>query len=251
MIQINKIEKAYSNKKVLNEVSFNLPKQKIVAIVGSNGAGKSTLINIIARTIAMDQGQVVVNGQDIKDVKSNDLARQLSILNQSNHLNLRLTVQELVEFGRFPYSKNRLKQDDKKQVNLALEITSMTELQHRYLDELSGGQRQMAYIAMVIAQDTPYIFLDEPLNNLDMKKAVQIMKLLETLRDDYGKTILLVIHDINFVSCYADYIFALRDGELIAEGNTSEVINSPILKEIYGMDINIHEINQQRICVYY
>ncbi len=251
MIQINKIEKAYSNKKVLNEVSFNLPKQKIVAIVGSNGAGKSTLINIIARTIAMDQGQVVVNGQDIKDVKSNDLARQLSILNQSNHLNLRLTVRELVEFGRFPYSKNRLKQDDKKQVNLALEITSMTELQHRYLDELSGGQRQMAYIAMVIAQDTPYIFLDEPLNNLDMKKAVQIMKLLETLRDDYGKTILLVIHDINFVSCYADYIFALRDGELIAEGNTSEVINSPILKEIYGMDINIHEINQQRICVYY
>ena len=128
MIQINKIEKAYSNKKVLNEVSFNLPKQKIVAIVGSNGAGKSTLINIIARTIAMDQGQVVVNGQDIKDVKSNDLARQLSILNQSNHLNLRLTVRELVEFGRFPYSKNRLKQDDKKQVNLALEITSMTEL---------------------------------------------------------------------------------------------------------------------------
>ena len=251
MIQINKIEKAYSNKKVLNEVSFNLPKQKIVAIVGSNGAGKSTLINIIARTIAMDQGQVVVNGQDIKDVKSNDLARQLSILNQSNHLNLRLTVRELVEFGRFPYSKNRLKQDDKKQVNLALEITSMTELQHRYLDELSGGQRQMAYIAMVIAQDTPYIFLDEPLNNLDMKKAVQIMKLLETLRDNYGKTILLVIHDINFVSCYADYIFALRDGELIAEGNTSEVINSPILKEIYGMDINIHEINQQRICVYY
>lgn len=251
MIQINKIEKAYSNKKVLNEVSFNLPKQKIVAIVGSNGAGKSTLINIIARTIAMDQGQVVVNGQDIKNVKSNDLARQLSILNQSNHLNLRLTVRELVEFGRFPYSKNRLKQDDKKQVNLALEITSMTELQHRYLDELSGGQRQMAYIAMVIAQDTPYIFLDEPLNNLDMKKAVQIMKLLETLRDDYGKTILLVIHDINFVSCYADYIFALRDGELIAEGNTSEVINSPILKEIYGMDINIHEINQQRICVYY
>ncbi len=251
MIQINKIEKAYSNKKVLNEVSFNLPKQKIVAIVGSNGAGKSTLINIIARTIAMDQGQVVVNGQDIKNVKSNDLARQLSILNQSNHLNLRLTVRELVEFGRFPYSKNRLKQDDKKQVNLALEITSMTELQHRYLDELSGGQRQMAYIAMVIAQDTPYIFLDEPLNNLDMKKAVQIMKLLETLRDDYGKTILLVIHDINFVSCYADYIFALRDGELIAEGNTSEVINSPILKEIYGMDINIHEINKQRICVYY
>ncbi len=251
MIQIRNIQKKYSEKKVLNDVTFDLPKQKIIAIVGSNGAGKSTLINIIARTIAMDQGEVVVNGQTIQSVKSNDLARQLSILNQSNHLNLRLSVRELVEFGRFPYSKNRLNAEDKRHVNLALEITSMSDLQHRYLDELSGGQRQMAYIAMVIAQDTPYIFLDEPLNNLDMKKAVQIMKLLETLRDDYGKTIILVIHDINFVSCYADYIFALRNGELIAEGNTSDIINSPLLKEIYGLDINIHEINQQRICVYY
>lgn len=251
MIQIRNIQKKYSEKKVLNDVTFDLPKQKIIAIVGSNGAGKSTLINIIARTIAMDQGEVVVNGQTIQSVKSNDLARQLSILNQSNHLNLRLSVRELVEFGRFPYSKNRLNAEDKRHVNLALEITSMSDLQHRYLDELSGGQRQMAYIAMVIAQDTPYIFLDEPLNNLDMKKAVQIMKLLETLRDEYGKTIILVIHDINFVSCYADYIFALRNGELIAEGNTSDIINSLLLKEIYGLDINIHEINQQRICVYY
>ncbi|NLW28585.1 MAG: ATP-binding cassette domain-containing protein [Erysipelothrix sp.] len=251
MIQIQNIDKSYQDKKVLSEVSFNLPKQKIIAIVGSNGAGKSTLINIIARTLAMDHGDVLLNGQPIKDIKNNQLSRQLSILNQSNHLNLRLTVRELVEFGRFPYSKNRLNKEDLKQVKLALEITSMTELQDRYLDQLSGGQRQMAYIAMVIAQDTPYLFLDEPLNNLDMKKAVQIMKLLETLRDDYGKTILLVIHDINFVSCYADYIFALKDGQLIAEGNTVEVINSPILKEIYGMDINIHEINQQRICVYY
>ncbi len=199
MIQIRNIQKKYSEKKVLNDVTFDLPKQKMIAMVGSSGAGKSTLINIIARTIAMDQGEVVVNGQTIQSVKSNDLARQLSILNQSNHLNLRLSVRELVEFGRFPYSKNRLNAEDKRHVNLALEITSMSDLQHRYLDELSGGQRQMAYIAMVIAQDTPYIFLDEPLNNLDMKKAVQIMKLLETLRDDYGKTIILVIHDINFV----------------------------------------------------
>ena len=124
-------------------------------------------------------------------------------------------------------------------------------LENRYLDELSGGQRQMAFIAMVIAQDTEYIFLDEPLNNLDMHHSVQIMKVLRRLVDELGKSVMVVIHDINFVSCYADYIIAMKDGKLICQGDTDEIIEPSILKEIYGIDIQVETINGKRICLYY
>ena len=124
-------------------------------------------------------------------------------------------------------------------------------MQHKYLDQLSGGQQQRAYIAMVIAQDTEYILLDEPLNNLDMKHSVQIMKVLRRLTEELGKTVVIVIHDINFASCYSDYIVALKDGRVIHDGSTDEVINSAKLKEIYDMDIDIQNINDNRICVYF
>ena len=124
-------------------------------------------------------------------------------------------------------------------------------MQHDYLDELSGGQRQRAFIAMVIAQDTDYILLDEPLNNLDMKHSVQIMKILRRLVDDLGKTIVIVLHDINFASVYSDRIIALKDGKVVKDGPTAEIIQSDSLKEIYGMDIPIKNINNCRICVYF
>src|SRR5690606_2693720 len=137
-------------------------------------------------------------------------AKKVSILKQSNQINLRLTVRELVSFGRFPYSQGRLTEEDWVCVDEAIRYMELEELQHEYLDELSGGQRQRAFIAMVIAQDTDYILLDEPLNNLDMKHAVQIMKTLRKLVDERGKTVVLVIHDINFASVYSDYIVALK-----------------------------------------
>ena len=133
----------------------------------------------------------------------------------------------------------------------AIEYMELTEMQHKYLDQLSGGQQQRAYIAMVIAQDTEYILLDEPLNNLDMKHSVQIMKVLRRLTDELGKTVVIVIHDINFASCYSDYIVALKDGKVVHDGQTDEVIDSVRLKEIYDMDIEIQHINNKKICVYF
>lgn len=127
----------------------------------------------------------------------------------------------------------------------------LVDLQAKYLDELSGGQNQRAFIAMVIAQNTEYILLDEPLNNLDMKHSVQIMKVLRRLVEELGKTVVLVIHDINFASCYSDYIVALKDGKVVKEGSTETIIDNAVLHDIYDMDIPIELINGNRIGVYF
>ena len=164
-------------------------KKKIISFIGSNGAGKSTLLSIITRTLSRDSGDVVIENKNLEEWKTEELAKVLSILKQSNHLNIRLTVKELVSFGRYPYSKGKLTLEDEEKVEQAIEYMGLKNLENRFIDELSGGQRQMAYIAMVIAQDTEYIFLDEPLNNLDMKHSVQIMKILRNLVDEKGKTI--------------------------------------------------------------
>ena len=141
--------------------------------------------------------------------------------------------------------------EDEKQIDRALDYLGLKPLEHRYLDELSGGQRQMAFIAMIIAQDTEYIFLDEPLNNLDMRHSVQIMKVLRRLVTEAGKTVMVVIHDINFVVSHADYVIALKEGKVIAQGDTGTIIRPDVLKNIYDMDIKVAEIDGCPICLYY
>ena len=127
----------------------------------------------------------------------------------------------------------------------------LEDIQHKFLDELSGGQRQRAFIGMVLAQDTDYIFLDEPLNNLDMKHSVQIMKMLRRITDELGKTVVIVIHDINFASCYSDEIIALQDGEIAVTGTVDEIMQASTLSKLYDMEFNVQEINDKKICVYY
>ena len=166
-------------------------------------------------------------------------------------MNVRLTIRELVSFGRFPYSKGNLKSEDELKIDEAITYMNLDDIQHNYLDELSGGQRQRAFIAMVIAQDTDYILLDEPLNNLDMKHSVQIMKILRKLVDELGKTVVIVLHDINFASVYSDHIVALKNGRVVKDGPTNDIINSDALKEIHDMDIPVQEQNGCRICVYF
>ena len=251
MIKVKNILKKYSNKVILDDISLELPKNKIIAFIGSNGAGKSTLISIISRTLTKNSGEVYIDEKELKDWDTTELSKRLSILKQSNHLNVRLTVRELISFGRYPHSKGKLTGEDEKKIDEAIRYMELEELQDRFIDELSGGQRQMAYIAMVIAQDTEYIFLDEPLNNLDMKHSVQIMKILKNLVEEHGKTIMVVIHEINFVSHYADYIVALKNGKVQKHGTTDEIINNEVLSRIYGMDMPICEIDSKRVCLYY
>ena len=164
---------------------------------------------------------------------------------------MRLTVKELVSFGRFPYSKGRLTKEDDHHIEKALEYLQLKPMENKYINELSGGQKQRAYIAMVIAQDTEYILLDEPLNNLDMKHEVEIMKILRKIVDDLGKTVVIVIHNINFASCYSDKILALQDGEIRYYDDTEKIINSKVLSQVFDMDFRVHDMDGQKICTYY
>lgn len=251
MVEVKNVSKQYGNKYVIENVSLKIAKGQITSFIGPNGAGKSTLLSMISRLITKDSGDICLEGTEIGQCKSSELAKKISILKQSNHITIRLTIRELVSFGRFPYSQGKLTKEDLRYIDAAINYMELHEIQHKYLDQLSGGQRQRAYIAMVMAQDTEYILLDEPLNNLDMKHSVQIMKVLRRLVDELGKTIIIVIHDINFASCYSDYIVALKDGKVVQEGPTKAIIASPVLKEVYDMDIQIEEINQNKICVYF
>lgn len=251
MIQVKEITKFFGKKPVVQDVSVDIVSGKITSFIGPNGAGKSTLLSMVSRLLNADTGEVLLDKADVRRWKSDDFAKRVSILKQSNFMNVRLSIRELVSFGRFPYSKGNLKPEDEEKVDEAIQYMNLEDIQHNYLDELSGGQRQRAFIAMVIAQDTEYILLDEPLNNLDMKHSVQIMKILRKLVDELGKTVVIVLHDINFASVYSDNIVALKEGRVVKNGSTNDIINSDALKEIYDMDIPVQEQDGCRICVYF
>ncbi|AIY08685.1 ABC transporter ATP-binding protein [Paenibacillus polymyxa] len=251
MVEVKNVTKRYGNKNVVEQVSVTVPKGTITSFIGPNGAGKSTLLSMISRLTDSDEGEILIDGQAVSLTKSEELARKISILKQTNDVNIRLTVKELVSFGRFPYSKGRLNSEDRKMVEQAMAYMGLEDMKDKHIDLLSGGQRQRAFIAMILAQDTEYILLDEPLNNLDMKHSVQIMKTLRNLVDDLGKTILVVLHDINFASCYSDHIVGMKNGRLLKQGTADEMIDSQVLKDLYDMDIPIQQIGDHKICVYF
>ena len=208
-MQISHIIKKYDEKTVVNDVSFSLPKGKVTSLIGPNGAGKSTVMSIISRLIAPDNGSVVIEKKDINKWNSKELSKHLAILTQTNNIQMKLTVEELVAFGRFPHSGGRLNSKDKEMIDKAIDYMELETFRERFIDELSGGQRQRAYIAMVIAQDTEYVLLDEPTNNLDIYHASNLMKIVRRLCDELGKTVILVLHEINYAAFYSDYILSL------------------------------------------
>lgn len=248
---IKNLSKYYGSKKVVDNVSFEIPKTKVLSLIGPNGAGKSTVLNMVTRLIERDQGEVILNGKDILKYKSRDLSRRLSILTQSNHIQMKLTVKELVAFGRFPYSGSNITSEDIKVMDKAIKYMELEELEDRFIDELSGGQRQRAYIAMVIAQDTEYVFLDEPTNNLDIYHASNMMKTARKLCDELEKTVVMVLHEINLAAFYSDYICAFKDGKLHKFGIVEDIINDETLKQLYNIDFTILNINGKPLTAYY
>jgi len=251
MIEVKNITKSYGHRTILNDISLQFRRGRITALIGSNGAGKSTMLSVVSRLLKQDAGIVLVNEKNINEYKNKILAQHLSILKQFNHVGLRLTVRELVSFGRFPYSQGKLSHEDEQLIEQAIRFLDLQEISSSYIDELSGGQKQLAYVAMVVAQDTEYILLDEPLNNLDMKHSGQIMKTLRRLADELDKTIIIVLHDINFASHYADDIIALKNGKVKYHGTTDIIINEKILKEVFDIDFHILESNGKKVCNYF
>ena len=251
MIVTQGVTKSYGTTCVVDDVTIELPARGITSIIGPNGAGKSTLLAMVSRLMGMDAGTVTVDGLDVSKTPSDQLARRLSILRQDNYMTARLTVRDLVSFGRYPYSKGRLREEDFAHIERAIAYLNLTDLSERFLDELSGGQRQRAFVAMVLCQDTDYVLLDEPLNNLDMKHAMGMMKILRQAADDLGRTVVLVLHDINFASWYSDYIIAMKNGRVCRRGSSDEIMQPDVLAEIYDMDITVHEIGGRRISLFY
>lgn len=243
--------KKYDGNTVVNSVSFEIPKGKVLSLIGPNGAGKSTVMGMISRLIAKDSGTIHFEEKDISKWNSKELAKKLSILTQHNNIQMKLTVRELVAFGRFPYSGSRLTAEDSEMIDKAIAYMELEDFEDRFIDELSGGQRQRAYIAMVIAQDTEYVLLDEPTNNLDIYHASNMMRTVRRLCDELGKTVILVLHEINYAAFYSDYICAFVDGKIAKFGTVDEVINKDTLHDIYKVDFEIIKIHDRPLSVYY
>ena len=248
---VDKLTKQYDGKTVVDGVSFEVPKGKVISLIGPNGAGKTTVMGIMSRLIARDGGNVEFEGTDISRWKSKELSKRLAILTQSNNIQMKLTARELIAFGRFPYSGGRLTDADNAIIDKAIAYMELQPFEDQFIDELSGGQRQRAYIAMVIAQDTEFVLLDEPTNNLDIYHATNMMKIVRRLCDELGKTVILVLHEINYAAFYSDYICAFKDGKIAKFGTVEEVMTKETLSRIYDVDFEIMEIQGKPLSIYY
>ncbi|HJA04921.1 MAG: iron ABC transporter ATP-binding protein [Candidatus Microbacterium stercoravium] len=251
MIVLTGATKRYGGSTVLDGVTASFGEEGVVSLIGPNGAGKSTLFGLVGRLIAADGGSVSVDDMDVRTASSGELARRLAVLRQDNQIAARLTVQDLVEFGRFPHSRGRLTSVDRDKIEEAISYLSLDDLRTRFLDELSGGQRQRAFIAMVLAQDTKYVLLDEPLNNLDLRHMTEIMKLIRRMADELGKRVIVVLHDINFAATYSDRIVAMREGRIIADASRDEIMRPEVLREVYDTDVEVRQIDGRPVALYY
>jgi len=250
MIAVEKITKTYGSSVVVDGVSITLPKGGVTSIIGPNGAGKSTLLSMVGRFLSADSGTITVGGLDVTKTPSDELAKRLAVLRQDNHLAVRLTVRDLVSFGRYPHSKGRYTVEDERHVNEAIGMLGLSGLADRFLDELSGGQRQRAFVAMVICQDTEYVLLDEPLNNLDIKHAVEIMRLVQQAARRLNKTMVVVLHDINMASTFSDVIVAMKNGQIVASGSPAEIIQPDLLSQIYETEIKVVPVGSRLVAIY-
>ena len=251
MLTIRNLRKTYEDATVVDDVSLELPHKKVISMIGPNGAGKSTVLGMISRLVARSSGAVEFQGKDLDKWESRELAKHLAILTQANNVQMKLTVRELVAFGRFPHSGSNLSQKDWEIVDRSISYMELEDFAERFIDEMSGGQRQRAFIAMVLAQDTEYVLLDEPTNNLDIYHATQMMKLVRRLCDELGKTVILVLHEINLAAFYSDYICAFKNGKIAAWGTVNEVMTPEQLKLIYGVDFQIHEIDGRPLAIFH
>jgi iron complex transport system ATP-binding protein len=228
----------YGERLIVKNLTVDIPDQKITTIIGSNGCGKSTLLKAITRIISHQSGSVLLDGKDISKENTKLLAKKMAILPQTPEGAAGLTVGELVSYGRFPYQNGfgRLTKKDYEVIDWALEVTGTIDFKYRPVDALSGGQRQRVWIAMALAQETEIIFLDEPTTYLDMAHQLEVLELLQKLNREQKRTIIMVLHDLNQAARFADYIIALKEGEVVKAGTCEEVITTNVLRKVFQID---------------
>lgn len=232
---------AYDGHEVIHELSLAVPPQRITALVGPNGSGKSTLLRGLARLMEPRGGAVYLDGQAIHHLPTKYVARQLAILPQRPEAPDGLSVRELVAFGRFPYQGllGVASEEDDRQIDAAMEITGTDCLADRLLGELSGGQRQLVWIAMALAQDTELLLLDEPTTFLDMAHQLEVLQVLERLHQQRRRTIVMVLHDINQAARYADHMVALVGGRIVASGTPHEILTPAMLAQVFAVEAEV------------
>lgn len=251
MIKIENVSYRLGETKILNDINLTIQDGGITALVGANGAGKSSLLSLIARLKNLQQGNIWLNHLNIAQTPSQEIAKHLAILTQDNAVHSRITVSDLLMFGRYPHNQGNIQEQDKQIVEEALVRFELMPFSHRYLSELSGGQRQRALIAMVFCQQTSHILLDEPLNNLDMFHAKELMSLLRKLTDELKLTTVMVVHDINMASAYADTIVAMKQGEIQLIGTPSEIITPDNLKTIFNLEAEILDYKGKPLVIHH
>lgn len=254
-LHATKLNVNYGEHQIIEDLNVTIPNKKVTAIIGSNGCGKSTLLKAMTRIIPHQAGSIMLDGKNISKANTRQLAKKMAILPQSPESASGLTVGELVSYGRFPYQKGfgKLTNRDKDAIDWALSVTGTIDFKHREVEALSGGQRQRAWIAMALAQETDIIFLDEPTTYLDMAHQLEVLELLQKLNEEQGRTIVMVLHDLNQAARFADHMIALKNGKVVKTGEVSDVINRNVLKEVFNIDAVIGEDPRTKkpICITY
>lgn len=240
-LSAQKLTLGYHNIKIIKNIDLTIPQGKITALVGANGCGKSTLLRGLARLLKPHNGSIYLDSADIFKLSTKAVARKVGILSQSPVAPEGLTVRDLVACGRYPYQKwlQQWTKEDELLVEVALETTRMKELAQRELDTLSGGQRQRAWIAMTLAQNTDILLLDEPTTFLDLAHQIEILDLLWELNQTQGRTLVMVLHDLNQACRYADYLVAVNQGNIYSQGKPEEAMNETMVREVFGLECQI------------
>ncbi|MFC7705876.1 ABC transporter ATP-binding protein [Plastorhodobacter daqingensis] len=251
MIEISGVSHSIGAARILHDVSLQLPAGGITALVGPNGAGKSTLLHLIARLDPVQAGRITVDGLDVNRTPTGLLARKLAILAQQTHIGSRLRVRDLVGFGRYPHHHGRPRPEDEEATEAALREFDLLPLAGRFLDSLSGGQQQRAHLAMVFAQGTDWLLLDEPLNNLDMYHARALMRRLRDVAQAHGRSVVIVVHEINYAAAYADHIVALKHGRVAAVGTPEEVLCPVVLESVFDMPMRVHQVDNRPLVLHH
>ncbi|WP_424926539.1 ABC transporter ATP-binding protein [Amaricoccus tamworthensis] len=246
MIEVDRLSHSIGGSGILKDVTTSIPAGGITAIIGPNGAGKSTLLNLIARQSPIESGRITVDGLDVSTTDTRQLALKMAYVAQNTGVASRLRVAELVGFGRWPHCHGRPTQADREAVTEALALFSLDGLENRFLDELSGGQKQRAFIAMAHAQATDWLLLDEPLNNLDMFHARKLMRDLDTLSRELNRSVVMVVHEINYACAWADHVIGMRDGRVVIEGPVEDVVTEVGMRTLYDLDAHVTEIDGHR-----
>jgi len=254
-IEVKNLSAGYEDNVIIPDMNIRFPKGKISIIIGSNGCGKSTLLKAVSRIIKPYSGEVRLNGALIKKMASKEIAKTMAILPQNPVVPAKITVRELVSFGRFPYQSAfcSLSKEDQEIIDWAMQETDTYELRDRDVNRLSGGQRQRVWIAMVLAQKTDIVVLDEPTTYLDMAHQLEILSLLRRINEKNHTTIVIVMHELNLAAKFADHLIGMHKGELVFEGKPMDVITKENLKEIYRINAEIEpsKNGEYPVCVDY